>query len=469
MSPALRDYALIWSAATASRDVRTKWTFALIALTLPLIVGLLVWARTGDLAETLGYAARVPVGVYLFAALTFYVPGAIRLNSPANARLVPRMRRRLVELTVFVWAAGTAAMTLLAWDMPVPAPLIAMATFVWLAGLGLGSAGFQIGTLMQMAVPIAVMTRQSVPDVLFEQPVAAGIALLLLALGARTIELMFPNGGDRHWERRQAQLRVIERASPEGMMRQASRMRLGGALYAAALRRNSTALRAPALVLPVLGPAMHWTQRYLPLLALTALALAVVTLMKLFGSTAGFAGGWVIGMCQAMLFAQLFTYEQRSQRLADTRTEQSLLRMAAAMPADARPFNRQLNASLLRMAALDWAAVVACLLAVSAFADAPGAMLLLQAQICCLTLPLLAANVRDHARTSGSRLLHLVGALLATLAVSLGTGALLQKLAGTPVMPVAAGVSIVLAVAIAAWRWRKALAAPHAFPAGRFA
>lgn len=469
MSPALRDYALLWSTATASRDSRAKWMFVLVALTLPLVVGMLVWARTGALAEALGYAVRMPVGVYLFAALSFYVPGAIRLNTPANARLVPRMRRRLVELTVFIWGAGTAAMTLLAWDTAISAPIIATATFAWLVGLGLGSAGYQIGTLMQIAVPMTVIARQRVPETLFEQPMFAGIVLLLLALGARTLELMFPNGGDRHWERRQAQQRVIERTSPEGMMRQASRVRLGGALYAAALRRNSTALRAPAVMLAVLGPAMHWTQRYLPLLALTLLALAVVALVRLSGSTTAFAGGWVIGMCQAMLFAQLFTYEQRSQRLADTRTEQSLLRMAAAIPAAPGPFNRQLNASLLRMAVLDWTAVVACLLAVSAFAGAARPNLLLQAQICCLTLPLLSANVRDHARSSGPGLLRLVGALLAALALSLGTGALLYKLAGTPVMPVAAAASTVLAAAVAAWRWRRAVAAPHAFPVGRLA
>lgn len=169
-----------------------------------------------------------------------------------------------------------------------------------------------------------------------------------------------------------------------------------------------------------------------------------------------------------MLFAQLFTYEQRRVRLADTRIEQALLRMAPPVPAAACRFNRQLNASLLRMAALDWAAIVASLLAISAIAGAPGHEILLQAQLCCLTLPLVSANVRDHARENGSGMLRMVGGLAGALVISLGSALLLRELAGTPVLPVAAGSSIVLAVAVAVWRWRAAIAAPHAFPAGRF-
>ena len=38
----------------------------------------------------------------------------------------------------------------------------------------------------------------------------------------------------------------------------------------------------------------------------------------------------------------------------------------------------------------------------------------------------------------------------------------------TPVLPVAALASIVLALAVIAVRWRSAVAAAHAFPAGRF-
>lgn len=468
MNPALRDYALLWSAATASRDPHARWLFRFVALVLPLIVGLLSWARTGELAEALNYAARAPVAVYLFAALTYYVPGAIRMNTPANARLVPRMRRRLLELTMLVWAGSVAAALLLAWGTPAPALLAAGATFTWLVSLGLASAGYQLGTYIQTAVLCLIVFRQYLPGIVVDQTVAAGLGLLLLALAALTLDLMFPNGGDRHWERRRAQVRVIERATSEGMLRQASRARFGGS-YVAALRRSSTARRAPAFMLAALGPAMHWTQRYLPLLAAAAVALAAVAAIRLFASATEFAGGWVIGMCQAMLFAQLFTYEQRGQRLADTRTEQSLLRMAPSITAKAHPFNRQLNGSLLRMAVLDWAALVVVLLGIAAFAGANWQQLQLQAQICCLTLPLVAVNVRDHARASRSGVLRLLGWLAAALAVSIGAGALAHALGGTPVLPVAALASIVLAVVVALWRWRAAVAAPHAFPVGRLA
>jgi hypothetical protein len=469
MMPALRNYALLWSTATASRDPRARWMFGAVALGLMLAVGVLVWSRTGALFETLGYTARVPVAVFLFAALTYYMPGAILLNTPANARLVPHMRRRLVRLTVCVWAASTAAAALLGWDTAAPAALIACAAFAWLIGLGLGSAGYQLGGVLQGAVPCLVVGRDYLPEVLFQQPFVAGICLLLLALAARTLDLMFPNGGDRHWERRHAQLRVIERTRPEGMMRQASRARFAGALYAAALRRNSTARRAPAFVLPMLGPALHWTQRYLPLLAIAAVAVVLIVVLKFTGNEAQFARKWLALLCLGMLFAQLFTYGQRGQRLADTATEQSLLRMAPPILAAPLPFNRQLNGSLLRMALLDWSAIVATLLAVSAFAGSTRADLVVLAQLCCLTLPLVGANLRNHARGSGLTILPMVGALVASVACSFGASLLLRHLVNTPLIPVAALVSVVLAAGVVAWRWRAAIAAPHAFPTGRLA
>ena len=152
MSPLLREFALVWSSATASRDPRSKWLFRGIALGFTLLVGVTVWARTGVLFDAFKYAVRVPVAVYLFAALTHYTPGAVLLNTPVNARLVPRMRRRLFELTLCVWVAATAVATLLAWDTAAPAALVAFATLGWLVGLGLGSAGYQAGVAMQGAV-----------------------------------------------------------------------------------------------------------------------------------------------------------------------------------------------------------------------------------------------------------------------------------------------------------------------------
>jgi hypothetical protein len=467
MSPALRDYAFLWRSAAASRAARPKWIYGGIALVGMLLVGLLVLERTSAWLEALKFAVRVPVVVWAFAALTDYVPGAILMNTPANARLVPRLRRRLVELTVGASTATVAAAVLLAWDTTAPAGLVAIATLAWLAGLGLGSAGYQTGVLMQAAVPVLVISPQVVPEILFGQPFVAGIGLLLLALGARTVDLMFPNGGDRHWTRRHAHARAMERTRPEGLMRQAANARFAGALYVAALRRNSTQRRAPAFLLAVLGPALHWTQRYMPLLALVGLAAVLVAVARGVGVDPQFAGKWVVLLCQGLLFAQLFAYAQRSQRLGDTRTEQSVLRLAPSFPAAARPFNRQLNAALLRMAVLDWLAVLATLMAVSAIAGVPRQDLVSLAQLCCLTLPLVGANLRNHARHAGSDILLLVAGLVASVACSLGVAALAHWLAEAPLMPVAAFISMVLALVVAGRRWHVALAAPHAFPAGR--
>lgn len=467
---ALRDYRAIWRAAVASRDPRAKWPIRLIALLLPLPLGFLIWTKTGSVFETLSFAVRIPLGVFLFAALTFFMPGAVRMNTPETARLVPRMRRRLIQLTVLVWAGSTAVAVLLAADTALPLALVALGVLTWLIGLGLSAAGYQVGALFQVA-PVLLSTagRDHLSTVNLDATSATIATLLLLALAARTLEWMFPNGGERHWKRRGAQARAMERTRPEGLLRQAPTTRWASKWYAAALRRSSQQRRPGALLVALFGPALHWTQRYVPLLAVLAAGAVIVAVSALFTGARQFDTKWLGLLSQALLFAQLFTYGQRTLRLADTRVEQALLRMAPAVPAAPARFNRQLSAALLRMALLDWVAIVAILLAVSAIAGAPAEALLLQAQVGCLTLPLLAANVRDHARNARQAVLLLVGGLTASTAFSFGVSWLVHYLIGTPVMPGAALASVMLALAVIAVRWRRALAAPHAFPVGRLA
>lgn len=469
MSPALRDFRALWNAALASRDPRAKWAIRLLALVGPLVVGLLVWVKTGALFDVLKFALRVPFGVYLFAALTWYTPGAVRMNTPETARLVPRMRRRLIQLTVLVWATSTAAATLMLADTTLPLAVVPLAALTWLTGLGLSAAGYQVGALLQVAPLLGTVWRERLPDVTLSPGAAAIAALLLLALAARTLELMFPNGGERHWKRRGAQARAMERTRPEGLLRQAPTTRWAAGWYAAALRRACRRPRPVDLLLPLFGPALHWTQRYMLLVAVLVAVVTIKIVFTLFGGTRNFDTNWLVLLCEGLLFAQLFVYGQRTLRLADTRTEQTLLRMAPAVPAAAVRFNRQLNGCLLRMAFLDWAAIVATLVLVSAIAGAPAEALLVQAQVACLTLPLLAANVRDHAHNASQAVLLLVLGLAASAAFSFGLSALAHYLAGTPVLPGAALASIALTVAVVVVRWRIAVAAPHAFPVGRFA
>lgn len=469
MNPALRDYRAILHAALASRDRRAMWAIWLLAVGGTLVVGFLVWIKASVLFDALKFAVRVPVGVLLFAALTWYMPGAVRMNTPETARLVPRMRRRLLQLTILAGVTTTALVTLLLADTTLPLLLVPLMTLTWLVGLGLSAAGYQAGSLLQVAPLLGTVWREHLPALTLGPGAAAIAALLLLALAARTLELMFPNGGERHWKRRGAQARAMERTRPEGLLRQAPTMRWASGWYAAALRRASRRDGQPDLLLAVFGPALHWSQRYMPLLAVLAAGAVIVVLAEVFTGAQQFHTKWLAMLSQGLLFAQLFTYGQRTLRLADTRAEQAVLRMAPAIPAASVRFNRQLSAALLRMAVLDWAAIVATLLAISAIAGASFEALLLQVQAGCLTLPLLAANLRDHARHSRQALLLLILGLLASVATSFGVAGLVHYLADTPVLPVAALASIALALAVIAVRWRKAVVAPHAFPVGRFA
>lgn len=124
---------------------------------------------------------------------------------------------------------------------------------------------------------------------------------------------------------------------------------------------------------------------------------------------------------------------------------------------------------LLWAGLVEWALVSASVLALVAITGGSGATVWMQACICCLTLPLLASTLRDHAHRSGTGGWWLLLGLLASLGACFLAAAAASRLPGTELMPVAALASLLLAGAVIAWRWRRLVGAPHAFPVGRLA
>ncbi|MEN3275538.1 MAG: hypothetical protein V7631_1328 [Massilia sp.] len=108
-------------------------------------------------------------------------------------------------------------------------------------------------------------------------------------------------------------------------------------------------------------------------------------------------------------------------------------------------------------------------LCIVALTGVPGATLWKQACIRCLPLPLLASNLRNHARRSGTDGWRVFLALLVSMAASFLAAGFAGRILGTPLLPGTAFASVALAAAAVAWRWRRLVAAPHAFPVGRFA
>ncbi|MFC4933475.1 hypothetical protein [Massilia sp. GCM10023247] len=471
---ALRDYGLLWRAALAIRHPRANAVLGGFASFCALAVGLLVLMQTGDIVDTVINGARAACAVLVFGWLMYFIPGAIKLNTPANAQLVPRMRRRLVQLTLLAWAGAVGLATLLAAGTPLGARVVFVFVGVWLIALGLARTGHPAGKAIQFLMPMLIILGSSVSReglaLLAGGPLFAVAALLVLALGAFTLEVMFPHGGERHYRLHAAQKQVSDQMSAAGQFRKARVPRVGRAVYLAAFRRDLARRNAGALLMHLLGPAVHWSQRLLPMAFLVGIAAGAMAIARQVASADTLemiaANGWLAA--SSVLVVQVLDHERRLMRLSFTRGEQSLVRLVPSLPGIAGTFNRYLVARLLLAGLRDWATVSVAVLCVVALTGAPAPIMWMQAAICCLTLPLLASPVRDHARHAGAewRFVLWQGASLGACFLA-GIGA--QRVLGTPVLPVAALASVALAAVSVAWRWRRLAGAPHAFPVGRLA
>jgi len=475
MKAALKDYTMLWRAALAISHRRTNFMLCCMGTLLGAAVGALALFKTGSMLDALTNAVRGAYVVLAFGWLMYFIPGAMKLNTPANAVLVPRMRRRLRELTVLVWCSAVAISSLMAVGSPLPVHYVFLGTGFWLVAMALGRSGNTVGKCLLFVLPmfpwLYSMMSPALRMLLAAAPVLGVAALLMLALAAYTLDVMFPQGGDRHYTVQAKQKLMTDQMTVDGQFKQARTQWLGAWAYQAVLRRDTAGRRGGALLMHLLGPATHWTQRHLALLALVPVAAVVMAVLRHYASADTLEvisrGSWLFA-ASAML-VQLFDYEGRSMRLVHTRGEQVLVRLAPGMPGSAAAFNRKLGWRLLHAALLEWACIGFVAVAVVAITGASSATLWMEAFICCLTLPLVASNLRDHAHRSGTTGWWIALGLVASLVVSFFTAVLLESAFDTPVLPVAALVSVALAAAAVTLRWRRLVAAPHAFPVGRLA
>jgi hypothetical protein len=119
MSTALQDYPAIWRATTIQRGPRTmiivRWlTGGLGAIAVILLIVLGVSREVAPAALPL-VALRMLFGIAA-ASLAIpwaglFMPASVLLDSAANARLLPRQRRRLLHMAAAGWVLTTAGFT----------------------------------------------------------------------------------------------------------------------------------------------------------------------------------------------------------------------------------------------------------------------------------------------------------------------------------------------------------------------
>lgn len=470
MKARLREYRMLWRAAVThgnSGATRFVGWFVLFAV-------LVLVAATGEQKGTQTALAALWAMGFAILMLNWawrFMPGAVKLNHPAHAKLVPRMRRRLVELSCLVCFVGIAGIA----SAPFPNTKGIGVVLFWVvlvaAGTGLAAAGHRMGSTIIVMAGVCAGFSGKLAGIL-AGPLSHPLAILLsvplyAAVIFVAVRAMFPQGGERHWDMEARRKRWADAGSGkhDPFIERVAGVHTKGR-YATALRRDGARRDAPRLLLHALGPSHHLNELGVAI-GLMAALLAVLGLFTAWRVDAGAVRdiGW---MFAAML---LFVPLSHSLRLAELAgghvAEQGLARLAPAAPATAAGFNRVLGRALLRRALAGWLMASGAALALVALGGADLQGLLRMAGVCCLALPMVALPLRNHAAArppSGVvSILVLLLCFTVCLAVALGIG----RMTGLPTMALAAFLGIAIAAIAAARGLRKMEAAPCAFPAGR--
>jgi len=224
------------------------------------------------------------------------------------------------------------------------------------------------------------------------------------------------------------------------------------------------------MLMHALGPTAHWTTWTGTIATMLLVGGAArIALASTYGTAVQTLLDNTAGVGPALLvLVVLFSTSQYGQQLRRTRGEQALLRLTP-LAGDTALLNRRLAARMLRQALAIWAVLTVVVLAVVLLIGGSQAALLRQ-----LAMSSLAGQVAmmgllgDYAGDGGWNLeLALRAAALAAVQAlaAVGVGAL----TGTTPWPWLVAIPLVVCGVLLCRDWRRMLAAPPAFPAGRMA
>lgn len=397
---AWREVREIWTAATTLRNpLAVKWGGRLsLLLALALGVASLAGAPPprgfwrGELLVAVGWLALVWMGSFL--------PASVLMNSAPNARLVPRLRRRLLQMGAGIWLAVTAGAAL-AFDSWAAFPLLA----AYMLGLMLPRAGIRAAAALLFLVPLWLLASAQLPVPLLEAvtgtPGLLALSVLSLLAGAWGLLRLYPAGGDRHLDGRgQVVERIVRTQNPE-LARSRSPAWLDRLTYIPALQRDCLQARPGTMLLHALGPAVHWSALVPTLGMVLLLELGLYAVFALMGTplSSDVTHG-ALNTTLAVLNVQIVLVSAKFARaMRTTQGEQALLRLTP-LAGEAASLNRRLADAMTKAALLDWFMIALLLLAAGWVAGADTALLLRQFAVACAAAMLAAAGLLgDFART----------------------------------------------------------------------
>lgn len=469
MSARLRDYRMLWRAAVAHANPRlsaiTRWGTSILA-----VVACAAVAYTDGPRAALALAWCLASIFLLLSWIWRFLPGAMKLASPANAQLVPQMRQRLVELSWLVCCVGIAGIASAPYEDGSELGVWLMWIVVLLLGGALGVAGHRAGSAFIIVASFSSLLASQVPEaltallshplvVVLALPVYAGVILL-------AVRAMFPQAGERHWDMLARRARWATAAGKSDPLVEELAGKRARGWYAASLRRDCARRDGRRLVLHALGPGFHLGE-FVVVLAYMAAIVAGIGVLAIWRADRIVVDGlgWVF--TSMLLVVPLVHCVRIGQLSGGLASAQALVRLAPAMPAAAARFNRRLGRALLLQALTVWGLTVGAALLLAALGGAGPEALLRVASLACMILPVVAVPLRDHASTRQSAAAATATLLLVSLVVSVLLGGAVNAFTGIPVLPVAALVSIGYTGYAVVRGLRTMRQAPCAFPAGR--
>lgn len=473
---AIPDFRRIWRATTVQRDRRSMTQLGWLALTLAVLgelgAGAIVLKHQQDPLLLLRVLSGVAAGWLALVWTMLFVPASILLNSPANARLVPRQRRRLIQMAVAGWLLVIAGMTAAAADWAaIPAVGLGM------IGFALMRAGRNEATpLFIISINWPSLSRHLLPPAVVEA-VSSGAGLMVLGAllapaGVWALRTMYPPGGDSHLARRGEQIKRAAWFGREGWTNAGEGNRMSRwtnvQVYRAMFRRALRRPRPGPMLMHALGPAAHWSA-WIGAVVLMLLVSGGLRLMLAWRGAAApgaFLDGAMSSGLAAMVVVILFSTVVFSQQMRKTGGEQSLLRLTP-LAGGAALLNRRLARELLKNTLRNWVVLTALILVSVIIVGAGPEIVLRQGALCVLagqvaTMGLLG----DFADDGGWNVARAVRAGLLAV-VELIAAAVLARTGAASIWTWLPAIAIAVGAVLLVRAWRKMLAAPPAFPAGR--
>jgi hypothetical protein len=467
VSPSWSVCAAVWRNAVLGerRNWAIGWT--VVATALSALGALLGFAfATSPMARMVAWALPL-AALALFYWLRF-IPGAVRQNSPANARLVPGLHQAVRRTTVLAWCLTMVPMVLLAWAFE--RPLLGLVVF-WVAvtAIGMARGGRRIGTVIYLLVMVAqALVIGSDPMVawLSSAPVLAVLMVMCLAMGWDGLRTIFPAGGERHWRMLSAQAQ--ERVSTD--LHQSMRLhRAGGRsarLYALLLRRDLRPDGSPRhLLLHALGPYNHRFDVVLPVAIALLLAIALRLVLAALGVDYGALPSELIrAFAVPLVLCQGLMFERMVVSMNNTRVEQALVRLAPRSP-QADCLGRTLARQLLAICLVEWLASGLVLVAMLLLFGAGWQHMMIVASAMSVSLAAAGWALRDYSVDQSGA--FGAEAIVQTLLLGAGGVALFLVRDNTALWSALLVLMVGSALAVVHGRWKTMVEAPVPFPAGR--